>query len=115
FLAKEMCAGHPPPGRFDLYAVEGGTAAMCYVFKSLVENRILHRGDTIALGTPIFTPYVEMPHLNDYGFKTITVDQAQMEGGLHEWQYTEAELEKLEDPAVRAFFIVNPSNPASFA
>ena len=51
------------PGSFDLFAVEGGTAAMCYVFKSLVENRILHRGDTIALGTPIFTPYIEMPHL----------------------------------------------------
>jgi aspartate 4-decarboxylase len=115
YLDKEMCDGRPPPGIFDLFAVEGGTAAMCYVFKSLVENRILHRGDTIALGTPIFTPYVEMPHLNDYGFKTITVDQAQMEGGLHEWQYTEEELKKLEDPAVKAFFIVNPSNPASFA
>lgn len=115
FLHKEMCDGRPPPGTFDLFAVEGGTAAMCYVFNSLVENRILHRGDTIALGTPIFTPYVEMPHLNDFDFKTITVDQAQMEDGLHQWQYTEAELAKLEDPAVRALFIVNPSNPASFA
>ena len=74
FLAKEMCDGRPPPGRFDLFAVEGGTAAMCYVFESLVENHILRRGDTIALGTPIFTPYVEMPRLNDFDFRTIAVE-----------------------------------------
>ena len=43
-------AGKPPPGRFDLFAVEGGTAAMCYIFDSLMLNRLLHRGDTIALG-----------------------------------------------------------------
>ena len=27
---------------FDLYAVEGGTAAMCYIFKSLKANRLLN-------------------------------------------------------------------------
>ncbi len=115
FLAKEMCDGRPPPGRFDLFAVEGGTAAMCYVFKSLVENRILRRGDTIGLGTPIFTPYVEMPHLNDFGFRTVSVGQSGMRDGMHTWQYTDAELAKLEDPKIKAFFVVNPSNPASFA
>ena len=29
-------------------------------------NRILNPGDTIALGVPIFTPYLEMAHLEDY-------------------------------------------------
>ena len=29
-------------------------------------NRILNQGDTIALGVPIFTPYLEMAHLEDY-------------------------------------------------
>ena len=56
YLEKTMYAGRPPKGKFDLFAVEGGTAAMCYVFKSLVANRVLKRGDTIALGTPIFSP-----------------------------------------------------------
>ncbi len=65
FLEKTMCADRPPPGRFQLFATEGGTAAMCYVFKSLMENRILHKGDTIALGAPIFTPYIELPLLGD--------------------------------------------------
>jgi aspartate 4-decarboxylase len=31
------------------------------------------------------------------------------------WQYTDAEIDKLADPRVKAFFLVNPSNPASFA
>ena len=39
---------------------------MCYIFKSMKTNRLLNAGDTIALGTPIFTPYLEMPHLEDY-------------------------------------------------
>ena len=56
-------------GQLDLFAVEGGTAAMCYVFNSLVANGVLRRGDTIALGTPIFTPYLEIPHLQELGFR----------------------------------------------
>ncbi len=62
-------ASRGPPGTFGLYAVEGGTAAMCYIFKSLKANRLLNPGDTIAMVTPIFTPYLEMPHLEDYGLQ----------------------------------------------
>src|SRR5215469_3493991 len=47
YLDKEMCAGKPPPGKFDLFAVEGGTAAMCYIFDTLMQNGFLHGGDTI--------------------------------------------------------------------
>ena len=96
-------------GKFDLFATEGGTAAMAYIFNSLMENKILHKGDTIALGTPIFTPYIEIPHLNDYKFVTIDVEQDENKG----WQYPDKELKKLEDPAIKAFFLVNPSNPTS--
>jgi aspartate 4-decarboxylase len=115
FLQREMCDDRPPPGRFDLYAVEGGTAAMCYLFQSLMRNRVLRRGDTIALGTPIFTPYLEIPHLEDFGLETILVEQSTLIDGRHLWQYPDAELDKLADPKVKAFFLVNPSNPASFA
>lgn len=115
FLMKVMCDDRPPPGRFDLFAVEGGTAAMCYAFESLSRNGILKRGDTVALGTPIFTPYLELPHLENYGLQTIAVAQTTMEGARHTWQYSDEELRRLEDPKVKAFFIVNPSNPASFA
>ena len=49
---------------------------MCYIFKSLKANRLLHPGDTIALGTPIFTPYLEMTHLEDYDLKVVHVSGA---------------------------------------
>jgi len=115
YLAKVMCDDRPPPGTFDLFAVEGGTAAMCYVFKSLMANRLLRRGDTVALGTPIFTPYVELPHLEDFALQTVDVAQSATRAGFHTWQYPASEIEKLADPRVKAFFLVNPSNPASFA
>lgn len=31
------------------------------------------------------------------------------------WDIPEKELAKLEDPSIKAFFLVNPSNPASHA
>src|SRR4051812_273591 len=116
FLAKEMCAGKPPKGRFDIFAVEGGTAAMCYIFHTLKANGLLNKGDTIALGTPIFTPYIEFAHLEEFEFNVVDIAQDSLSGeGHHTWQYTEAQLRKLEDPAVKAFFVVNPSNPPSYA
>jgi aspartate 4-decarboxylase len=111
YLEKEMCGGSPPAGRFELFATEGGTAAMDYIFTSLMENRLLHKGDKIALGTPIFTPYLEIPHLNDY--QLVELDVRQDENS--DWQYSDGEIEKLANPAVKAFFLVNPSNPTSVA
>src|SRR5262252_3358118 len=107
YLMWAMCGDPRPAGKFDLYAVEGGTAAMCYIFKSLKANRLLHPGDTIALGTPIFTPYLEMTHLEDYDLKMVEIKAPQE----NRFQYTDAEIKKLEDPKVKAFFIVNPGNP----
>ena len=77
YLMWAMCGNPRPAGKFDLYAVEGGTAAMCYIFKSLKANRLLHPGDTIALGTPIFTPYIEMTHLEDYALKVVNIEAPQ--------------------------------------
>ena len=54
-----------------MYAVEGGTAAMTYLFNTLRENRLVVHGDTIAMGMPIFTPYMEIPELDDYKLKKI--------------------------------------------
>jgi aspartate 4-decarboxylase len=107
YLLWAMCGEPRPPGKFDLYAVEGGTAAMCYIFKSLKANRLLFPGDTIALGTPIFTPYLEMTHLEDYDLKVVNIAAPQE----NRFQYTDEEIKKLEDPKIKAFFIVNPGNP----
>ena len=111
YLQWAMCGTPRPKGTFKLYAVEGGTAAMCYIFKTMKTNRLLNAGDTIALGTPIFTPYLEMPHLEDYDLKVVNV-QARQE---NRFQFDDAELKKLLDPAVKAFFLVNPGNPSAVA
>ena len=108
YLMWAMCGKPRPAGKFDLYAVEGGTAAMCYIFKSLKANRLLLPGDTIALGTPIFTPYIEMTHLEDYDLKVVQIKAPQE----NKFQYSDEEIRKLEDPKIKAFFIVNPANPS---
>jgi aspartate 4-decarboxylase len=111
YLMWAMCGDPRPAGKFDLYAVEGGTAAMCYIFKSLKANRLLRPGDTIALGTPIFTPYIEMTHLEDYALNVVNVHAPQE----NRFQFTDTELKKLEDPKIKAFFVVNPGNPTGVA
>ena len=84
---------------------------MCYIFKSMKTNRLLNAGDTIALATPIFTPYLEMPHLEDYDLKIVSVQTRQES----RFQFDDAELKKLLDPAIKAFFVVNPGNPSAVA
>ena len=111
YLEWAMCGTPRPNGKFKLYAVEGGTAAMCYIFKSLKSNRLLNPGDTIALGVPIFTPYLEMPHLEDYDLKIVDIRAPQE----NRFQFTDDELKKLLDPKIKAFFVVNPGNPSAMA
>jgi aspartate 4-decarboxylase len=109
YIRREMLGEQPFVGNFDMYAVEGGTAAMTYIFNSLRENHLLKAGDTIALGMPIFTPYIEIPHLNDYQLVELMIDAPPE----NNWQFSKKELDKLLDPKVKAFFLVNPSNPPS--
>lgn len=111
YLEQEMFKGKVPGGKFDLFATEGGTAAMDYIFSTLMENKLSHKGDKIALGTPIFTPYLEIPRLNDYEFIELEIKQDEND----DWQYPDEEIAKLEDPRIKAFFLVHPSNPTSVA
>jgi aspartate 4-decarboxylase len=111
YLLQAMCGLPRLESQFDLFATEGGTAAICYVFRSLKANRLLRAGARIALGTPIFTPYLEIPGLEDYGLEPVYVDAPETNG----FQYTEPELTKLMDPEVKAFFLVNPGNPTAVA
>ncbi|CAH2782268.1 MAG: L-aspartate-beta-decarboxylase [uncultured Paraburkholderia sp.] len=109
YLRKEMIGNHPFVGEFDVFAVEGGTAAMTYIFNTMRENHLIGKGDTIALGMPIFTPYIEIPRLNDYRLNVVNLEADVANG----WQYSKKELYKLRDPKVKAFFLVNASNPPS--
>lgn len=115
YLLKELCY-LPPSKKFKLFAVEGATAAMCYIFDSLIANELLQRKDKIAIMTPIFTPYLEIPQLPRYDLESIYIHASEInEEGSYTWQYPEEELNKLKDPSIKALFLVNPSNPSSMA
>jgi aspartate 4-decarboxylase len=117
YLAKEMCGGKAPAGKFDIFAVEGGTAAMCYIFDSLLVNHLLNRGDKVALALPMFTPYIEVCHLDRFHFDIVAMNASELSAsdGRHTWQYPDAEIDRLQDPSIKALFFVNPSNPPSVA
>ncbi len=116
YMAQEMGNKAPGFGReYDLFATEGGTAAMCYIFDSLQANHLVNNHDRIALMTPIFTPYLEIPGLDRYEFDVVNIEARQMDAdGYHVWQYPDEELDKLRDPSIKLLCLVNPSNPPSY-
>ena len=100
---------------FDLFATEGGTAGMCYAFDSIQENHLVKKGDKVALMTPIFTPYIEIPELDRFDFDVVNVSANKVDkDGYHTWQYPPEEIDKLRDPSVKLVCLVNPSNPPSY-
>lgn len=116
YLNHELCDARPPQGEMQLFATEGGTAAMCYIFDSLVQNCLLRKGDSIALLVPAFTPYIEIPELKRFDFDVLHIPASRMsEDGLHLWQYEEKDINRLRDPKYKALFVINPSNPPSYA
>lgn len=111
FLMKFLCNNQNGLGRYDLFTTEGGTGGIKYVFDSLFENNLLCRGDKIAIGSPIFTPYLEIPRLSNYELVEVEIKADASDG----WQYPDGEIDKLKDPSIKAFFVVNPGNPQSKA
>lgn len=114
YLHKELFNSASAP--FDIFAVEGGTAGICYLFESLVNNFLLQPSDRIALMVPAFAPYLEIPLLPQYGFQVeyIKAEPILLEGKTS-YQFSEKELNRLRDPGIKAVFVVNPSNPTGNA
>jgi aspartate 4-decarboxylase len=114
YLNQELFSGQEKA--FDIFAVEGGTAGICYLFDTLMNNFLLQKGDRIALMLPTFAPYLEIPELPQYSFEIVEVraEQTLLEGKVT-YQYPEQEIDKLKDPSIKAVFVVNPSNPTANA
>lgn len=113
YLMQELAPGKDL-GQYDLFAVEGGTAAMCYIFNSLMLNRLVHRGDKVALMTPIFTPYLEITELDEFAFEHVYIQASgTYADGRHNWQFPDSEIDKLLDPDIKVLYCVNPTNPPS--
>src|SRR5699024_4755661 len=109
YLEKELFGGVKLAKETNVFPTEGGTAAICYIFNSLKENGLIKAGDKIAINTPIFTPYLQIPELKDY--EMVEVDLISKEE--NNWVIEDSELDKLRDKEIKALFFVNPSNPAS--
>ncbi|QOL79742.1 bifunctional aspartate transaminase/aspartate 4-decarboxylase [Pseudooceanicola spongiae] len=109
YLSQEMFGPTPPAGSTSLFATEGGTAAMAYIFQTLHANFLIKPGDKIAIATPIFSPYLEIPILSEYQLDIIDICMDRTD----DWQLPQSELDKLLDPAIKIFCLVNPSNPPS--
>lgn len=96
---------------FECFPTEGAAAAILYIFNSLKENFLLRENDSIALITPIFSPYLELPILKDYKLNII-----QLKGNPEkEYSLDDDEMDKLKDKKIKALFMVNPANPSSFS
>ncbi len=99
---------------FEYFATEGAAAGILYVFNSLKANRLLKKGDHIALITPIFSPYLEMPVLKDpdgYGLKLIELKADPNK----DYELPDSEIAKLKDKRIKALFMVNPHNPGAYS
>jgi aspartate 4-decarboxylase len=109
YLKAELYANTDAPSEFDVFATEGGTAAMTYVFQSMKINGLLKNGDKVAMITPIFSPYLEIPTLPEYSFEIVHIHATKE----NNWQVSAKELLKLKDTSIKLLCVVNPSNPPS--
>lgn len=109
YVLREMVGSALSVESTDFFATEGGTAAMAYIFNTLKQNGLVKKGDKVAIGLPVFSPYIEIPQLKEYGLEVVSIHA----DPSMNWQYPASELEKLKAPAVKIFFCVNPSNPPS--
>jgi aspartate 4-decarboxylase len=107
FFVGRLCGDAPPPGRFDLFATEGGRAAVGYAVQTMVANRLLISGDRIAVASSILVPYLETPGLDASGFEVVDVRADPDE----DWQFPDAEIDKLAEPGIKAFYLANPAHP----
>ncbi|PMH46039.1 aspartate 4-decarboxylase [Vibrio sp. 10N.286.49.B3] len=108
YIGEEMYGPLPMTTDFDLFATEGGTASMTYTFATMFNNGLLKKGDKVALITPIFTPYLEIPELAEYELEIVELRLDETT-----WQLPMSEIEKLADTDIKLLCVVNPANPAS--
>lgn len=111
YLKKNILTKVNIDTKTNLFATEGASAAMCYIFKTLKLNGILKKGDKIAINTPIFSPYFQIPHLHEY--EIVEVDLESKEE--NNWELLDEQLDVLKDPQIKMLFMVNPSNPGARA
>lgn len=109
YISKELCGTTTSACEFDVFATEGATAAMTYLFNTLQVNGLINKKDKVAIVTPIFSPYLEIPRIPEFDLEIVEIQADENQ----DWQVPRSELLKLLDPEIKLLFLVNPSNPPS--
>ena len=119
FLVQEMCDGKPPPRQVRPLRRRGRHGGdVLHLRLADAERPAAAAATPSRSAVPTFTPYIEIAapgplpvqggeHRRERGTAART--------GSHTWQYADAEIDKLADKRIKAFFLVNPSNPPSYA
>jgi aspartate 4-decarboxylase len=94
-----------------LFATEGASAGIVHLFDTLGANGLLEAGDTVAVVTPIFTPYLEIIGAPARGLRLLPLPLEIVATP----QLAPATVARLRDPAVRVLVVVNPGNPVARA
>ena len=99
------------PTDFEFFPTEGAAAGILYALNTLKSNFLLNPGDSIAIITPIFSPYLELPRLKDYDLNIVELKTNPKKN----YALDDEEINKLKDKKIKGLFMVNPTNPSAFA
>lgn len=111
FLSKTIYKNSSLKNKIKIFPTEGASAAIIYVFNSLKYNKLIVKGDHIGILTPIFSPYLEIPALENYKLTQICI-QANPDNN---WEIPDSELAKIGSKTMKALFICNPTNPTALS
>lgn len=108
FLDKKVYRPHKTFKKsISVFPTEGASSAIMCIFNTLKYNGLLVQGDTVGVMTPIYSPYLEYPTLQNYGLNQICIHMS--DESL--WGVSELELMKIANPDMKALLLVNPTNP----
>jgi aspartate 4-decarboxylase len=110
FLAKRVYRSNIGKN-VKVFPTEGAAAGIIYTFNSLKYNKLVVEGDTIGMLTPIFSPYLEIPNLQNYNLVQVCIKASENK----DWEIPDSELKKIANPKMKAIFICNPTNPTALS
>ncbi len=81
---------------------------MTYIFQSLRANGLITPGDRIAIATPIFSPYLEIPVLAEYGLEIVDIRMDEHA----DWQLPQSRDRQAARPGDQGVLPRQPEQPA---
>ena len=111
FLSKIIYKNDSLKDQIKIFPTEGASAAIIYVFNSLKYNKLVVDGDQIGVFTPIFSPYLEIPALQNYNLVQVCIKA----NPDNNWEIDDEELAKIGNKNMKALFICNPTNPTALS